>query len=283
MSYCCFALLAVLLFPFAKHTHTHTHIHLHTKQQIDQLTGKRRRFEYDVDDDPETSLDPTIPEKQYRTFISAEEVPGPEVPGSALMFQNGPVKLTDVIAIVGRITDLEAVADWRNLPSTTRFGTSETNPPMWLPRTAFKVNMRKAAFKGWPVDPKTGLPVGGEELKKAEEKRIAKKGYMISDAALDAVWDTWSGGSGIATPDKVGGALRAYRPNANEFDVNTFSARVIQGKSTIFAASLTFILIQVLAISTLFLGPFLRTFFDIDIGFGENGYCDPATCVKLFG
>ena len=52
--------------------------------------------------------------------------------------------------------------------------------------------MRKAKWIGWPVDPKTGEPIGGEELKKAEEKRISQKGALIGDAALDAVWDTWA-------------------------------------------------------------------------------------------
>jgi len=64
---------------------------------------------------------------------------------------------------------------------------------MWLPRKAFKVQVRKNRFLGWPNDPKTGQPVGGEELKRAEEKRISKQDALIGDAALDAVFDSWSG------------------------------------------------------------------------------------------
>ena len=96
-------------------------------------------MEYDTNDDPDTSLDPTMRETQYRRFVSSDDVPGPSVPGSAFMFQNGDVKLSDVVAIVGRMTDLDAVADWRNLPSTKGMGIVSSTPPMWLPRTAFKV------------------------------------------------------------------------------------------------------------------------------------------------
>lgn len=246
------------------------------------MTGARRKDEYEVNDDPKSSLDPTLLEKKYRVFVDTTDVPGPTVAGSALMFQNGPVKLVDVVATMGRITDLNAVADWRNLPSAKADNLlNRSSPPMWLPRAAFKVNMRKAPFKGWPVD-KNGVPIGGEDLKKQEERRISQQGYMISDAALDAVWDTWSGGSGIATPDKVGGALDAYRPDEKTFDVGTFSRSAILGKSVTFLAALTFIAIQVLAFGSLFFGPFLRTFLDIDIGFGGVGDCDPEKCIRLF-
>jgi len=251
------------------------------KGMIDQLTGKRRSMEYEVDDNPETSLDPTVGDKQYRKFVSSDDVPGPSVTGSAFMFQNGDVKLSDIIAVIGRIPDLESVADWRNLPSTKRMGTVGTTPPMWLPRAAFKVNMRKAPFKGWPVD-QNGVPIGGEDFKREQEKRISQKGYMISDAALDAVWDTWSGGSGISTPDKVAGALRSYRKSSTEFDVNSFAVSVVLGKSVVVLAAITFIFIQVIALGTLFIAPTLRIFFDIDIGFGDVGTCDPETCVRLF-
>jgi len=48
------------------------------------------------------------------------------------------------------------------------------------------VNVRKEKWLGRPIDLTTGEPVGGEELKRAEESRISKTGAAIGDAALDA-------------------------------------------------------------------------------------------------
>ena len=100
-----------------------------------------------------------------------------------------------MIAICGRISDINSVAKWGDLPSTKLPNLSNKDkPPMWLPRATFKSNVRAAKFQSWPVDPDTGLPIGGEDLKKAEEGRIKKNGALIGDAALDAVFDTWAWG-----------------------------------------------------------------------------------------
>jgi hypothetical protein len=197
------------------------------------------------------------------------------------LFANEDIPLVDVIAVLGRIENVNSVADWRNLPST-RLENVSANPPMWLPRGAFKVNMRKAKWLGWPTDPKTGEPVGGEELKRAEEGRISKTGASIGDAALDAVWDTWAWGASIATPDKVDRLLKGYRPNGEVLDVNKFVNSAVAGRSVTALAALTFIVIQLVVYTSLFIAPFLRVFCDIDIGVGELGTCDPEKCVRLF-
>jgi hypothetical protein len=251
------------------------------KAMFETLAGKRRGGESD-DQDSKTSMDPTIKETKYRAYIESSGATGPTLAGQPLLFPNEDIKLVDIIAIMGRISDVNSIADWKNLPSTKLENVSVTKPPMWLPRGAFKVNVRKAKFIKWPVDPKTGLPVGGEELKKAEEKRISQQGALIGDAALDAVWDTWAWGASIATPDKVIVALRKYHPNSDVFSVGDFTSAAIGGRSITGIAALTFIAIQVIAFGTLFIAPALRTFLDVDIGFGELGMCDPATC-KGFG
>ena len=123
-------------------------------------------------------------------------------------------------------------------------------------------------MKGWPTDPKTGAPVGGEELQSAEMARISKPNAEIGDAALDAVFDSWAWGASVATPDKVAKTLNLYRPNASEASINDFVSAALRGRSATGLAAFSFILIQLLIYASLFIGPVLKTFFDIDIGLG---------------
>ena len=153
-----------------------------------------------------TSLDPTSADNVYvRTSVAS----GPTLSVSPLLF-SGDVKLVDVVAVVGRITDVDSVADWSNLPSTRVPDLAVPDkPPMWLPRATFKTNLRKAKFV-WPVDA-DGVPVGGQELYDAENERISARNAQISDNALDAVFDTWAWGASIGTPDKVEAELNKWR------------------------------------------------------------------------
>jgi len=216
-----------------------------------------------------------------KVSTSASSV-SPDIPNSKLLFAREPVKLADVVAIVGRIRDVQSVADWKNLPSAKRDNLVDPeNPPMWLPRGMFKDNIRNAKFVGWPVDPNTGEVVGGIELKSEFEREVSKKSYPIPDVALDAVFDTWAWGSGIATPDKVDVQLQAWRSN-NGFDLNKFASAAVAGRSVTGAAILTFITIQVMVYGCLFVAPFLRVFFDIDIGFGKLGECPSGMCTTIF-
>jgi len=141
------------------------------------------------------AFDPTIGDPKnvkYREYVIDSGATGPELP-SQFLFVADPIPVADIVAVLGRIQDKDSLTDWRNLPSATRRPSTGSAPPMWLPRKAFKVQIRKNRFLGWPNDPKTGQPVGGEELKRAEEKRISKQDALIGDAALDAVFDSWSG------------------------------------------------------------------------------------------
>lgn len=247
------------------------------KSMIATLSGGKK--EQNVGD-PKTSLDPTA--AIAKTYIESSGASGPELPNSALVFANEKIPLADVIAIVGRMANVDSVADWKNLPSTKLDKISDTsNPPMWLPRATFKANIRAAKFGSWPVDPETGLPVGGEELVKAEGPRIKKNGALIGDAALDAVFDTWAWGAGIATPDKVAAQLKDWR-KGDTLDVGKFAFAAIRGRATTGFAALTFVVIQVVAYGTLFIAPALRVFFDIDIGFGSLGGCGEDGCISLF-
>uniref|UniRef100_A0A6T8H6Q2 Uncharacterized protein n=1 Tax=Proboscia inermis TaxID=420281 RepID=A0A6T8H6Q2_9STRA len=143
--------------------------------------------------DSSTSLDPYERQGKIGEYIESSGASGPLLPGSQFIFgKSADIPLADVVAVVGRIKDVNSIADWENLPSTKLEGVSETNPPMWLPRATFKANVRKAKFQQWPQDAKTGEPVGGVELEQSEGARIKKNGALISDAALDAVYDTWA-------------------------------------------------------------------------------------------
>ena len=168
------------------------------------LSGRKdSEEEEDLSDlTPGQTLDPTIRETKYRKYVIDSGASGPDLPLSSLLFCADRIPLADIVAILGRIESVDSLADWKNLPSAKLPNVSKTDPPMWLPRKAFKVNVRKAKFLGWPTDPNTGLPIGGEELKNAEMARISKKDALIGDAALDAVFDSWAWGASIATPDK---------------------------------------------------------------------------------
>lgn len=231
-------------------------------------------------DNPATSLDPTAGQKV--TYIADSGASGPELPNAALIFPNEKIPLVDIVAIAGRIDGLDSVADWRNLPSAKLEGLSDPeNPPMWLPRATFKANIRKNKFKAWPTDPTSGLPLGGEDLKKAELPRVSKPGALIGDAALDAVFDTWAWGSSVATPDKVTTQLNDWR-RGDSLDVNKFAGAATRGRAVTVAAAVTFVVIQIIAYGSLFVAPALRVFLDVDIGFGSAGSCGEAGCLEVW-
>jgi hypothetical protein len=236
------------------------------------LSGRKNADTEDLSDmKPGNTLDPTITETKYREYVYDSGAAGPDLPFSPLLLSADRIPLADVVAVLGRIKDVDTVADWKNLPSAKLPKVSETNPPMWLPRPAFKVNVRKAKFLGWPTDPKTGLPIGGQELKDAEMVRIAKKDAAIGDAALDAVFDTWAWGASVATPDKVETTLNICKPSALEVDLDAFVGAAVRGRGATGFAALSFVVIQVVAYGAIFIAPALRFFFDIDIGFGTLG------------
>jgi len=246
---------------------------------MDTLMRKRPEKKELTDEQKSTNLDPTFGMADY---IEDSGATGESLTGSALLFAPERIPLADIVAIVGRISDVDSVADWRNLPSAKRPGAANPDkPPMWLPRATFKYNIRKNKFQGWPVDAE-GKPIGGEELRAAEERRVSKAGALIGDAALDAVFDTWAWGANIATPDKVNNELRSWRGPGGQFNQQAFTLGAISGRSLVGIAALTFVIVQLLAYGTLFIAPALRVLANIDIGFGEMGECDPTMCTHLF-
>eukprot|EP00535_Pseudo-nitzschia_heimii_P006106 CAMPEP_0197185198 /NCGR_PEP_ID=MMETSP1423-20130617/11413_1 /TAXON_ID=476441 /ORGANISM="Pseudo-nitzschia heimii, Strain UNC1101" /LENGTH=304 /DNA_ID=CAMNT_0042636199 /DNA_START=147 /DNA_END=1061 /DNA_ORIENTATION=+ len=221
--------------------------------------------------DPNNTFDPTMGDAKnikYREYVIDSGATGPELPSKQFLFAADAIPIADIVAVLGRIEDKDSLANWRALPSATRGAvTPGQDPPMWLPRKAFKVQIRKNRFLGWPNDPKTGLPVGGEDLKRTEEKRIAKKDALIGDAALDAVFDSWAGGASVATPDKVESTLRKIKPipGTNEVDLNAFVGAAIQGRANTAFASLTFIVIQIFSIGSLFINPLIKSLTGVDV------------------
>jgi len=221
--------------------------------------------------------------KRDKESYTKSESSGPTLPFSFLLFPPDKIPLTDIIAIVGRIQNLDSIADWRNLPSTkVPNAINPDKPPMWLPRAMFKENIRKAPFGSWPTDAKTGKPVGGEALRREQEKKVSSRDVVIGDAALDAVFDTWAWGASIATPDKVQDQLKAWRGDDSTFSLGNFVGSAVRGRSVTAFGAFTFVVIQVVAYGCLFIAPALRYFLDIDIGFGQLGSCSPEGCVKVF-
>jgi len=248
------------------------------RSMVRTLTNQRPEKPDLTDEQKRRYLDPTYGAADY---IENSGAAGPALPGAALLLPPERIPLADIVAVVGRLDGVGSVADWADLPSTRQPKVRASNPPMWLPRATFKANIRKARFLGWPDDA-SGRPVGGEELRSAEERRISKSGALIGDAALDAVFDTWAGGAAVATPDKVEKQLRSWRPDSAKFSLSKFTSAAVSGRSLVAIAALTFIAVQALAYGTLFVAPTLRVFFNVDIGLGEMGTCDPALCTHLF-
>ena len=238
------------------------------KAMFTTMSGQKEKGEdidqlYDVN--AGETIDPTTKDVGLRQYVESSGCTGPELAFSNLLFATDPIYVADIVAVLGRIQDVNSIADWKNLPSTKLPKVSQTNPPMWLPRRAFKVNIRKSKWLGWPTDPQTGLPVGGAKLKTAEESRISKSGAIISDAALDAVFDTWAWGASIATPDKVDTTLKLYKPSPTEVSLDNFIGAALRGRSVTGISALTFVVIQVVVYTTVFIFPTIKFFFDIDI------------------
>ena len=102
-------------------------------------------------------------------------------------------------------------------------------------------------------------------MKASELSRVSKQGALISDAALDAVFDSWAWGASFATPDKVEKTLRLYKPSSDQLDLGAFVGAAIRGRSATGFAALTFVVIQVVAYTSIFIAPTLKYLFDIDI------------------
>ncbi|GMH67958.1 hypothetical protein TrRE_jg12472 [Triparma retinervis] len=235
---------------------------------------KGRREEYKA----RLSLDPTSVDNVY---VGASDASGPDLKCSPLLFSSA-IKLSDIIAVLGRIKDVDSVADWSNLPSTKAPDLATPDkPPMWLPRSTFKTNIRKAPFTSWPND-ELGAPCGGADLRNKELKRVKSRDCVIPDDALDAVFDTWAWGASVATPDKVSLYLGKFRPDSKTLDLGAFQRSAVLGRSVTGLAILAFVLIQVSAYGVLFVAPFLREFVNLDIGFGTLGTCNPGGCATLF-
>jgi hypothetical protein len=207
------------------------------RQMIQALSGRKgyNNGEPVAEDDPNNTFDPTAGKgvnPALRQYVIDSGASGPSLPKQRLLFAADKIPLVDIIAVLGRISDTNSIVEWKNLPSATRSGTvaNSANPPMWLPRNAFKVLIRQAKFVAWPNDPKTGEPVGGKDLKQAELSRISKANVQIGDAALDAVFDSWAWGASIATPDKVENTLKLFKKSPTELDLDAFVGAAIRGR-----------------------------------------------------
>merc|ERR1712083_1019904 len=124
--------------------------------------------------------------------------------------------------------------------------------------------------------------MGQQEFESKLKSSSRNQNYIIGDAALDAVWDTWAWGAAIGTPDKVQDQLSSWRYSTDYFNLYSFIGAAIRGRAVTGIGAITFIIIQVVAFGCLFIAPALRVFFDVDIGFGQLGECSPDGCFKVF-
>lgn len=218
------------------------------------------------------SLDPSYDKIVYIPSTS----PGPSLSSSPFLLQ-GSVKTLDILNVISRIQSVDSLCKWADLPSTKVDDlATPDNPPMWLPRSTFKTNIRKNKPGAWPINIE-GNPISPELYAEYNGKL---RNVDIPDNALDVVFDTWAWGASIATPDKVSTQLNSWR-NC-EFDLNKFERAAIGGRSVTGLAILTFIVIQVAAYGVLFVAPFFREVFNVDLGFGTLGSCGVEGCVNLF-
>ena len=160
-------------------------------------------------------------------------------------------RVSDVETILKIIQDVDSFAKWKDLPSTKVPNlVNPDSPPMWLPRATFKANMRK---------------------------KLGKK-VTSPDSALDAVFDSVTGGAGVMTFDKASSWIK----NTDSGSFSAFKLQFLLSKSSTMVAIITFVTLQVTAFGVLFIAPFLREFLNVDVGWGVIGTCAAEGCQTLF-
>ena len=82
-------------------------------------------------------------------------------------------------------------------------------------------------------------------------------------------------------PHRTQATLAVFKKTDGSIDLNEFVGAAARGRAVTGFAALTFVFIQVIAYSALFITPALRVILNIDIGFGVLGDCD-GICTTLF-
>ena len=88
------------------------------KAMFKAMSGRKDAAVGDESDMEKSSIDPTILEAKYRSYVTDSGAAGPELPFSSLLFASDPIPIADVVAVLGRIQTVDTLADWKNLPST---------------------------------------------------------------------------------------------------------------------------------------------------------------------
>eukprot|EP00752_Nemacystus_decipiens_P012102 g10727.t1 len=143
------------------------------------------------------------------------------ISNQGLLLYKDPIKLLDVVNIVGRFQTFD---DVQNKKDTGKMSD-------YLFRETFKENLRRSKFKGWPNGP-DGQPAlkdafGGDV--KAVTRSMAKR--ELSDTAMDAVFDSFVGSplSIVADRFKVENQLDKWRKDST-FDVKGFEQGLLVGR-----------------------------------------------------
>ncbi|CAM9247331.1 unnamed protein product [Ascophyllum nodosum] len=208
------------------------------------------------------------------TFIAAKNVLGEVVTAKALpavskgedstisnqslLLYKDPIKLIDVVNIVGRFQTYEEVQT-----AKTKKGLASD----YLFRDTFKESLRKRKFKEWPKGPDGQLALQdafGSDIK-AMTRTIAKR--PLSESAMNAVFDTFAGSplsivadrhetakKGSAPAFKVENQLEKWRKDST-FDVKGFEQGLLVGRLLFLFTIVTVIALELAGYGVFFIEP----------------------------
>ncbi|CAN0159213.1 unnamed protein product [Pylaiella littoralis] len=168
------------------------------------------------------------------------------ISNQGLLLYKDPVKLLDVINIVGRFQTFDEVQNKKK----------GGNMSDYLFRPAFKENLRKSKFKGWPKGP-DGEPAlkdafGGDV--KAVTRGMAKR--ELSESAMDAVFDSFVGSplSIVADRFKVDNQLENWRKDGT-FNIKGFEQGLLVGRLLFLFTAVSLIALLLAGYGVFFIQP----------------------------
>ncbi|KAJ1452958.1 hypothetical protein M885DRAFT_619424 [Pelagophyceae sp. CCMP2097] len=160
----------------------------------------------------------------------------------------------------GYVSSVETATDTK-LPLASLFSPDA----VFLRDAADALKGAKQASDLGPLRPLNALmgappsPTGGSALlylKKDDFKATVRKRArrQLPDAALDAIFDSWAGGSGVAAENAIDASLQAWRTADGGLDAGALDLAALRGKFTIFAGYSGLLVLDGLALAALAFG-----------------------------